>query len=137
MAPCKILIIDDDHDDVEILSELFKNSGVDSIHHVNTARLAFSYLQEFDSKADLPKLIITDAYLPGTTGAAFLADLKIIENYKHIHVIVLSSVKIEKEIQQFLQLGASDYFVKPHSYDEYKEVAALIKSRFNNYGIAI
>ena len=44
MIPCKILIIDDDKDDVEILADAFENSGVDSVHYLYTAMQVFMYL---------------------------------------------------------------------------------------------
>lgn len=76
MKPCKILIIDDDSEDVEILSDVLKTSGVDSVHHVHTAMDAFMYLQNWESSELLPKLIITDMHLRGITGEEFLIDLK-------------------------------------------------------------
>ena len=46
MSGCKILIIDDDEDDVEILSDAFAQCGVEGVHYVFTAMQAFIYLQE-------------------------------------------------------------------------------------------
>lgn len=129
MAGHKILIIDDDTDDVEILSEAFTQSGVESVHYVHSAIEAFIYLQSIENKEDLPKLIVTDLYLPGITGAEFLADLKKMDKYKHIHVIVLSSIKSEKEIERYKQLGAIDYLTKPSSYEEYIKVAKNIADK--------
>ncbi len=131
MAACKILIIDDDLDDVEILADAFKSTGVESVHYEHTAMQAFMYLEKFKSPKDLPKLIVTDSLLPGITGAEFLADLKKMELYKHIHVIVLSGSKTAKEIERYRKLGAIDYIIKPNSYDEYQKVALDIKTRMD------
>lgn len=128
MADCKILIIDDDQDDVEILADAFNQCGVDSVHYVFTAMQAFIYLQEKEHDT-LPRLIVTDHFLPGITGAEFLKDLKGMEKYKHIPVIVLASMKSEKGIDMFRKMGAADYLVKPVTYDEYVQVAAEIKAR--------
>lgn len=128
MAECKILIIDDDEDDIEILSEAFTQCGVDNVHYVFTVMQAFIYLQEVAHDC-LPKLIITDEYLPGITGAEFLKDLKGMDKYKHIPVIVMSSVKTKKEIEKYKALGAIDYVVKPSSYADYFKVAAEMKSK--------
>lgn len=95
MDGCKILIIDDDEDDVEILSEAFTRCGVDEIQYVFSAMQAFMYLQEVEHDF-LPKLIITDHFLPGISGAEFLKDLKGMDKYKHIHVMVLSTIKTER-----------------------------------------
>lgn len=129
MIPCQILIIDDDNDDVEILSEAFINSGVQCVHYVSTAMQAFNYLQEIEKEEDLPKLIVTDLYLPGISGAEFLADLKQMERYKFIPVIVLSTIKSEKESSRYKQIGAKEYLKKPTTYKEYLEVANYMKEQ--------
>ena len=129
MPPCKILIIDDDVDDVEILADAFLQCGVCDVHYVYTAMEAFAYLESITNKEDLPKLIVTDLHLPGITGQEFLADLKGMEPYKHITVIVLSSAKSTTDIEKAKSLGAMDYLEKPYTYDEYKKVAADIAER--------
>jgi len=131
MTNCKILIVDDDLDDVEILSEAFSQTGVDCVHYVHTAMEAFMYLQTVEDKKDLPKLIVTDLYLPGLTGAELLKDLKGMDQYKHIHVIVLSTIKTPTEIQRYKELGAIDYLQKPSSFDEYVAVAKSIAERLS------
>lgn len=129
MTPCKILIIDDDTDDVEILADVFKTTGVDSVHYVYTAMQAFIYLEEVKKKEALPKLIVSDMHLPGITGQEFLTDLKGMEPYKDIHVIVLSSHKSERDVEKARQLGALDYIAKPFTYDQYVKVAEDIKRK--------
>ena len=127
--PCKILIIDDDTDDVEILADVFKTTGVEAVHYVYTAMQAFMYLEEVKKNGGLPKLIITDMHLPGISGQEFLTDLKGMEPYKHIHVIVLSSYKSERDIETARQLGVQDYITKPFTYDQYVKVAEEIKRK--------
>lgn len=121
-------MIDDDEDDVEILADAFLKSGVNAIHHVKTAMEAFMYLQTLEHER-LPKLIITDNFLPGISGKEFLADLKRMEKYKHIPVIVLSTSKTDKEIDEYQRMGILDYVMKPSSYDEYVRVAENIKAK--------
>lgn len=75
MEACKILMIDDDEDDVEVLANAFLQSGVSAVHHVKTAMEAFMYLESVTHEC-LPKLIVTDNFLPGISGKEFLADLK-------------------------------------------------------------
>ena len=131
MPNCKVLIVDDDTKDVEILAEAFTQSGVESVHYVHSAMQAFMYLQSVVEKHNLPKLIVTDLFLPGITGVEFLKDLKGMEKYKHIHVIVLSSFKAEKEIEKFKQMGADDYLLKPSTYEEYVQVAKTMLAKLN------
>lgn len=128
VIPCRIVIIDDDEDDVAILSEAFSQCGVDSVHYVFSGMQAFIYLQGVEPSC-LPKLIITDHYLPGMTGAEFLKDLKGMDKYKHIHLVVLSTVKSERELEKYREMGALDYLIKPTSYEDYVRVAADMKSK--------
>ncbi len=128
MNACKILVIDDDEDDVEILTNAFLQSGVDAVHHVKTAMQAFMYLETAADEC-LPKLVITDNFLPGISGKEFLADLKGMEKYKDIPVVVLSTSKSDDEIEEYKKMGIMDYVVKPSSYDEYVRVAGNIKAK--------
>jgi CheY-like chemotaxis protein len=125
----RLLIIDDDQDDMDILKEALLQCGVEQIHHVGTVMQAFIYLQSVEKQEDLPKLIVTDQYLPGITGTEFIADMKQMDKYKHIHVVVLSGNKSENEIQAFKKMGADDYLVKPNSYVEYVEVARKLNEK--------
>lgn len=129
MIPCKILIIDDDTDDVEILADAFTRSGVEAVHYVYTAMQAFMYLESVQDSENLPRLILTDHYLPGITGPEFLKDLKDMARYKHIPVIVLSTIKTETQIEKYRQMGAEDYLKKPVTYEEYLVVAKYIASK--------
>lgn len=129
MPYCKILIIDDDTDDVEFLADAFTKSGVDCVHYVHTAMEAFMYLEGVPDPAGLPKLIVTDHYLPGITGPEFLRDLKAMEQYKHIPVVALSTIKTEAQIEAYRQMGAADYLKKPTTYDEYLKVADYLAKR--------
>jgi CheY-like chemotaxis protein len=128
MLSCKILIIDDDEDDIGLLSDAFSQCGVDGVHYVFSAIKAFMYLEEVEQDC-LPKLIVTDLYLPGMSGAEFLTDLKNMEKYQHIHVVVLSTNKNAKEIEKYQQMGALDYLIKPSTFEEYVQVASEIRRK--------
>ena len=134
MKTCKILIIDDDTDDVEILAEAFTQSGVDGVHYVHTAMQAFMFLEGLKAPEELPKLIVTDHYLPGITGPEFVRDLKGMDRYKHIPVVVLSTIKTEAQIEKYREMGAADYLIKPTTYDEYLKVADYLCKRIPQMG---
>lgn len=125
MPTCQILIIDDDEDDISLLSETLVSCGVDEVHYVFSAMEAFMYLEAIQTKADLPKLIITDHYLPMINGTEFMEDLKKMNLYKDIHVIVLSNVG-PPEVEKYQQLGVKDVVPKPNTYEEYVALAKKI-----------
>ncbi|HVG41356.1 MAG TPA: response regulator [Chitinophagaceae bacterium] len=129
MKKCDILIIDDDDEDVEILSDAFKKIGLDKMHYEQSAEKALIYLKGLQNSEDLPKIIITDYYLSGSTGVDFIKLLKGLDAFKHIPVIVLSMQRTEKEIQKFIEMGAADYLVKPSTYDDYLKLVGIIKAK--------
>jgi CheY-like chemotaxis protein len=128
MNNCKILIIDDDKDDVEILAEALTECGVDGIHYVNSAMKAFIFLEQLDSN-NLPKLIITDLHLPAISGAQFLKDLKGMDKYKDILVVLTATIKPPTEIDAFREIGEVDFLIKPESCQDYVNVAAEMKRK--------
>lgn len=127
MIHCDILIIDDDIDDIEILTEALNESGVEKVHYVYSPKEAFQYLEEVHP-AYKPKVIVTAFFLPATTGAEFLVDIKKMDKHKNVKVVILSSANSKKEIEKFIEMGAVDYLSKPSSYDDYLKLAAGIKS---------
>ena len=130
MNNCKLLIIDDDEDDVSLLTDAFIKIGVDSVYYVFTAMMAFIYLEGVEASC-LPKLIVTDLHLPGMSGAEFLKGLKGMDKYKHIAVVVLSSSKTPEEIENYKLMGALEYLVKPNTYQEYVDIAAELKRKMD------
>jgi CheY-like chemotaxis protein len=74
-------------------------------------------------------LIVTDYYLPGISGPEFLKDLKAMPKYRDIPVVILSTTKSEKEIENYKALGMLEYIQKPNTYEEYMKVAAILTSK--------
>lgn len=127
---CDILIIDDDVDDAEFLSEAFIHAGVTNLEFVSCAEEAFELLHKLRTTSQLPSLIITDFYMSGLTGAQFASDLKAISAYQHVPVVMLSSPKSKSEINLYLQMGIDEYWVKPSSLDAYVKLAVELRDKF-------
>jgi CheY-like chemotaxis protein len=113
MRTCEILIVDDDEDDVQMLTEALVDTGLNNLDSVCTAMHATRYLENLVHHS-LPKLIISDLFLPAITGTEFLKQLKRMKKLKHIHVVILSSLNgCANEIQNHIKLGALDCIAKP------------------------
>ena len=125
MFPCRLLIIDDDKDDVEILSDALHHSGLDNFHCVSSAEEAINFLGNCSSKDTLPRLIVTELYLPAENGLQFIKSLQQNDRYNKIPVIVLSSLRFDM-VRDFHKNFKEDYIEKPSSYQDYLKVATLL-----------
>jgi len=119
----KILIIEDDKIQNNVLAGFLKNEGYDtfSAYTLSEARLV---LDEQDIK-----LILLDLMLPDGSGLDFLKNLRLKNN---VPVIVLTSLNSEITQLQVFDLSADDYVDKPVSPEI---ISRRIKSLFNRvYG---
>lgn len=126
-----ILIGEDDPDDQELLKEVFSSieSSYSLIFTSNGSQL-LSYLKNSIDK-QLPGLIILDYNMPGLNGAEILKELSNNE-YKDIPKIIWSTSGSETYKNICLELGASDYIVKPSRISDLVEVGRYMFSFYKD-----
>ena len=116
-----ILVVDDDLDDLLLLSQAFKDIGHgDPVLYVGGGQLMFDLLER--TKINLYGLIILDLNMPGMDGMETLKRLKAHPDYKHIPVIIYSTSRNEMEKELCIRSGATDYITKPNSYQGHMAV---------------
>lgn len=67
---------------------------------------------------DLPDIVVLDAMMPVIDGFEVLRRIKEDEALKALPVLMLTARKQERDILSALELGASDYLVKPFIPEE-------------------
>jgi two-component system response regulator AtoC len=99
-----LLLVDDDPEALEWLSELAKAEGfsVAQADSLRAARIHLSRLQ--------PDVLLTDLQLPDGQGIDLVKDL---ESRESTEVILITGHASVESAVQALRLGASDYLVKP------------------------
>jgi DNA-binding NtrC family response regulator len=99
-----LLLVDDDPEALEWLSELAKGEGfsVSQADSLRAARIHLSRLQ--------PDLLLTDLQLPDGKGIDLVADLETRESTEV--VLITGHASVESAVEA-LRLGAGDYLVKP------------------------
>jgi two-component system alkaline phosphatase synthesis response regulator PhoP len=108
----KILIAEDERDIRELIAFTLQFAGYQVIS-TNNGEEAFE-----TAKYEIPDLILLDIRMPRMTGYEACSHLKAELSTKHIPVIFLSAKGQEAEVQTGLDLGATDYIVKPFSPDQ-------------------
>lgn len=109
----KTILIIDDKEEFRKLTKTILNKFY-NVHSSENALNAFSLLQN----GLMPDLIISDLMMPVMGGKEFLHQIKSSGVFKHIPVIILSSIDIHDEITEIKNIGAADYLTKPYKPTE-------------------
>lgn len=126
MLPIKLVILDDDPDDLTLLKEIFFEKGFTQLKYFSDGKKCLDYLQECADE-ELPNTVLTDLNMPLISGYDIIKKIKSNQRLLHINVMVCSTSNAQTSIDECLQLGAKDYFVKPHKIAGYYELAETIK----------
>ena len=127
--PRPILAAEDEESDRMILGLAFERAKLPRpLVIVRDGHYAVEYLRGEGQYADrsahpLPALIVLDLKMPRMNGFDVLAWLATQPEFKQIPVVMLSSSGDELDMKKARQLGAREYFVKPHSLDELIKIA--------------
>jgi DNA-binding response OmpR family regulator len=107
--PVRILVVDDDHDLLEMIQEALEIEGY-NVTLSDNGREALERLTQ-----DKPDLVLLDIKLPGTDGYQVLQQIRATST---VPVIMLTAVQEPHSVSRSLDLGADDYVRKPFSVQE-------------------
>lgn len=107
----KILIIDDDPEDVEITEARLKAHGYNVISTLDGLE-GISIVRK-----QRPDLVLLDIVMPKVDGYAICKILKEDENIKKIPVILFTAKEMISDVEKGFAVGADDYIIKPVDWD--------------------
>lgn len=121
-----IIIVEDDHDDQEMIREVLGELRVPNIlYFFNSCNAALHYLS---TTIEHPFLIISDINIPAMSGLEFLKSIKEESQLKkkNIPFVFLTTSSDQTMMKEAYQLSADGYFVKPTSLADLKEMMVRI-----------
>jgi DNA-binding response OmpR family regulator len=125
MEKIKILLVDDEQEFVETLSERIRMREHDSDVALNGEQA----LKKMDD--DLPDVVVLDLKMPGMDGMEVLRRIR--KAYPKVQVIMLTGHGSEKDEEEARKLGAFEYLQKPVEIDTLmKKVKKAYKSKFES-----
>ncbi len=118
MIPSRILIVDDEEDICDLLSDFLEDNGYETFK-TNTGKEALSIL-----KAARPHLMLLDIRLPEMSGIDILRSVREID--QEVGVIIMTGYDDIGIAQEALKIGASDFVTKPIDF-KYLETSVHVK----------
>jgi len=108
----KVLVVDDDAEIVELISEVLTRDGRFDIQTASSGYEAGIATQQFR-----PDLVLLDYMLPDVNGNVVCQTVKKNPVFEDIKIIIVSGVIRQEEIDQLLKSGAEDFIRKPFVID--------------------
>lgn len=118
-----ILLVDDNPEDQYLTTEALRAAGGNNeMRALDSGAQLLAYLRRegayaAEGSAPRPDLVLLDLNMPRMNGHETLAELRKIDEYCNLPVIVFSTSKVEKDVTQAYRGGANCYIAKPDSFD--------------------
>ncbi|HXP61665.1 MAG TPA: response regulator [Dongiaceae bacterium] len=139
-----ILLAEDDENDILLVRRAFDRAKIPNpLFIVHSGQETIDYLSGKGTFADrarfpLPGVMLLDLKMPCLDGFDVLAWLRTQAQFDTLPVVVLSSSKLQPDIDRSRQLGVYDYRVKPHSFEDFVRLLDDVRKcwldeRFNRY----
>jgi CheY-like chemotaxis protein len=125
--PFRILIVDDDLDDQDVIDEAFMEIGYGTeVKKLINGKALLHYLEQLDASL-YPSLIVLDNTLPELDAAQLLSILKANASYRHIPVVVYTAMLTPMKEGQLLSKGAYACYEKGSTMKEVNSFAKELR----------
>lgn len=108
----KVLIVDDDEELVELLSDVFEKDGRFEVKTANNGFDAGMQVREFR-----PDLVVLDVMLPDINGKEVCQRIRSDETLEAVKIICISGMVEQDKVAELRMAGANDFMHKPFNVD--------------------
>ena len=109
----KLLIVDDDTNLVELMTDVFMRDGRFDVRSVNNGFGAGMMVKDFN-----PEVMILDVMLPDINGKEVCQRVRSDKSMDNCKIICISGMVEENRIDELRQAGADDFMRKPFDIDD-------------------
>jgi two-component system, chemotaxis family, response regulator Rcp1 len=115
MSRVRVLMIDDNEDDGDLLGMVFAQANLGfEFSHVTDPSAGLARLK---TEGNGIRLVLLDLKMPEQDGKALLAEIRRTPSLRHLPVVVFSSSDASSDVRESYQLGANAYVKKPDDLD--------------------
>ena len=126
----RIVLVEDAEPDVFLVREALESCGLEfELEVLDDGEKGMEFLDRLDRSeaAPRPHLILLDLNLPKRSGGQVLERVRQSPSCGQVPVVILTSSNSPKDKDQSIQLGATEYFRKPSSLDEFMRLGPLVR----------
>ena len=126
----EILLVEDSAEDAHlVIRALKKNNLGNNILHLQDGAEALDFIfakGQFSNRKveDKPRLILLDLKMPKVDGLQVLKAIKTDERTSSIPVVIMTSSRHDKDLEESYKLGVNSYVVKPVSFENFARAVA-------------
>lgn len=128
--PIRILVAEDNEEDVFVIREAFQDAHV--VCHLDVVRdgaQAVEFLSPSGitpTAAQRPDIVLMDINMPVKNGLEALQEIRALRSTASIPVIIFTTSRSPDDIDLAYRLGASSYIVKPSGFESLQAIARSI-----------
>jgi putative two-component system response regulator len=124
--PAKILVIDDQEQNIKLLTRILAKDGYEHIRWTTNAAEALSIYTEFN-----PDLVVLDVHMRGKDGFQVLQEIVSHNGDAHVPVLMITADDSAEAKRRALAIGAKDFVGKPFDSGEVLlRIRNLLETRF-------
>jgi two-component system response regulator len=123
----RVLVVEDNPDDRELLMRQLRNSSMDShVKFISDGREALDFLTGLSARDVSAELIaiLLDLRLPSLSGLDLLRHLRNQADLKAVPVIVMTSSNDPKDLEECRRLKVTNYVSKPVTFSSFSKAVA-------------
>lgn len=128
--PTRILLVEDDPNDVELIQLALENYNfVNQLDVVTDGEQALRYLHGQGEELPihpLPRMVLLDLKLPKVDGIQVLQAIRNHPRTQELIVVVMTSSAENQDLSGCYSLGVNSYIVKPLEFQQFLDVARQV-----------
>jgi two-component system response regulator len=135
----EILLVEDNPNDLELALHAFKKTGLAArIRVARDGAEALDYLFKRDPQPgaepeEYPRLVLLDLKLPKIDGIEVLRQIKADPRLRKLPVVVMTSSRQDRDIDECYSLGVNSYIVKPVDFEKFTAAATILGQYWLSY----
>ncbi|MBC7903079.1 MAG: response regulator [Gemmatimonadaceae bacterium] len=130
MSECLIWIVDDDADDLYMISQAFKECSFEIRTFTHQEAKDLIPALEKSYSRDFPQLVLLDINMPGISGKELLLTVRADNRFRHIPIVMFTTSASRQDKVECMTYGANCFLTKPSSYNGMTKICSSLATVF-------